>query len=328
MHSPSFRFIHTKEEVVDQAIIINVITSNTMQTTIGFIGLGRMGLNMAELAQERGLTLVAYNRSEEPRKEAEALGIKTVASIAEMIDALPSPKVVWLMVTSSAVDTVLEEVTSLLKEGDTVVDGGNSFYLDSLRRHKALEEKGLHFLDCGTSGGMTGARHGASIMVGGTQEVFGANEHLFKAFATEGGYARVGGPGAGHFVKMIHNGIEYGMMGALAEGFSILHDHEDTLGIDIVQVLKPYTHESIIAGKLTNWLSDAYTQGQVEAIEGVVPRGETESEMEHIITLGEAKVLEAALHQRKSTREKPSYLGRLVAAMRNQFGGHKVVTKE
>jgi 6-phosphogluconate dehydrogenase len=127
---------------------------------------------------------------------------------------------------------------------------------------------------------------------------------------------------------MIHNGIEYGMMGALAEGFSILHDHEDKLGVDLTEVLKPYTHESIIAGKLTTWLEDAYAQGQIDAIEGVVPKGETESEMEHIITLGEAKVLEAALYQRKATREKPSYLGKLVAAMRNQFGGHKVVAKD
>jgi 6-phosphogluconate dehydrogenase len=165
-------------------------------------------------------------------------------------------------------------------------------------------------------------------MVGGEEKVFKTHEHLFKAFATDGGYARVGGPGAGHFVKMIHNGIEYGMMGALAEGFSILHDHEEKLGINITEVLKPYTHESIIAGKLTNWLADAYTQGQIEAIEGTVPRGETESEMEHITTLGETKVLEAALAQRKETREKPSYLGKLVAAMRNQFGGHKVIVKE
>jgi 6-phosphogluconate dehydrogenase len=299
-----------------------------MQTTIGFVGLGRMGLNMAALAEERGLTLVAYNRSEEPRKEAEALGIQTVSSIVQMVEALPSPKVVWLMVTSGAVDTVLDEITPHLQAGDTIIDGGNSFYLDSQRRHKSLAENELQFLDCGTSGGMTGARHGASIMVGGEQTVFDAHEHLFKAFATEGGYARVGGAGAGHFVKMIHNGIEYGMMGALAEGFSILHDHENKLGIDITQVLKPYTHESIIAGKLTNWLSDAYSQGQVDAIEGIVPKGETESEMEHITTLGETKVLEAALAQRKQTREKPSYLGKLVAAMRNQFGGHKVVTKE
>jgi 6-phosphogluconate dehydrogenase len=297
-----------------------------MQTTIGFVGLGRMGLNMAALGKEKGLSLVAYNRSEEPRKEAEALGIGTVASLEAMMAALPSPKVIWLMVTSSAVDTVLEELVPLLQKGDTVIDGGNSFYLDSLVRHKALKEKGLNFLDCGTSGGMDGARHGASIMVGGDVEVFTTHEHLFRAFATEGGYARVGAAGAGHFVKMIHNGIEYGMMGALAEGFSILHDHEEKLGINIAEVLKPYTHESIIDGKLVHWLKDAYEEGQVATIEGIVPRGETESEMEHITTLGDTKVLTAALTQRKETREKPSYLGKLVAAMRNQFGGHKVIT--
>jgi 6-phosphogluconate dehydrogenase len=299
-----------------------------MQTTIGFVGLGRMGLNMATLGRERGLSLIVYNRSEEPRAQAAALGIETVDSLAHMVEKLPSPKVVWLMVTSAAVDSVLADIVPLLAAGDTVIDGGNSFYLDSLRRHQELNAHGLNFLDCGTSGGMMGARHGASIMVGGHEAVYKNHEHLFKLFATEGGYARVGGPGAGHFVKMIHNGIEYGMMGALAEGFSVLRDHEETLGIDITQVLKPYTHESIIAGKLTSWLGDAYAQGQIDHIEGTVPKGETESEMEHITTLGDTKVLKAALEQRKETRQQPSYIGKLVAAMRNQFGGHSVITRE
>jgi 6-phosphogluconate dehydrogenase len=298
-----------------------------MNTQFGFVGLGRMGLSMALLATEKGYEVVAYNRSEEPRKEAEKLGLKTATSLQEMVLQLQSPRVVWLMVSSSAVDAVLAELTPLLQSGDTIIDGGNSFYQDSLRRHKELAEKSFDFLDCGTSGGTSGARHGASIMVGGSPEVFAVHEHLFKALATEDGYARVGGQGAGHFVKMIHNGIEYGMMGALAEGFSILHDHEEKMGIDIHEVLKPYTHESIIDGKLAHWLSDAYREGQIDAIKGEVPKGETEVEMEHITTLGETKVLEAALLQRKQTRENASYLGKLVAAMRNQFGGHKVIEK-
>ena len=296
-----------------------------MKKEIGFVGLGRMGLNMATLAFEKGYKVIAYNRSLEPREEASKVGIDTVASLQEMVSRLSAPKVVWLMVSSSAVDTMLEELIPLLEKGDTIIDGGNSFYQDSLRRHTLLEESGIQFLDCGTSGGTDGARHGASIMVGGKTEVFAQYEDIFKTLATTDGYARVGNAGAGHFVKMIHNGIEYGMMGALAEGFSILHDHETKLGVNISEVLKPYTHESIVAGKLVNWLKDAYQQGQIDVIKGEVPHGETESEMEHITTLGETRVLEAALAQRKKTRQEASYLGKLVAAMRNQFGGHKVI---
>jgi 6-phosphogluconate dehydrogenase len=299
-----------------------------MEKTLGFIGLGRMGLNMVTNLVEKDYRVVGYNRSEGPRLEAAAVGVETVASIAELVAALPTPRVVWLMVTSSVVDDVLAEVVPLLVPGDTVIDGGNSFYQDSLRRHKALAEKELHFLDCGTSGGLSGARNGASIMVGGKIEVFAKHEHIFAALAAKDGYALVGNEGAGHFVKMIHNGIEYGMMGAIAEGMTVLHEHEAKLGIDLAQVLKPYEHESIITSKLVTWLRQAYDEGQINTIIGEVPKGETEVEMEHITTLGEVKVLEAALGQRRATRVQTSYLGKLVAAMRNQFGGHAVIKQD
>jgi len=299
-----------------------------MHTELGFIGLGRMGLNMVTLLVEKGYRVVGYNRSEEPRKTAEAAGVAVVTSIDALIRTLPSPRVVWLMVPSSAVDAVLAELVPLLAPGDTIIDGGNSFYKDSLRRHRELKEKSLNFLDVGTSGGMEGARNGASIMIGGKAEVFAKHEHIFKALAAENGYARVGNEGAGHFVKMIHNGIEYGMMGAIAEGVTVLHEHEAEFGIDLTEVFKPYEHESIITSKLVSWLREAYEEGQIDAIKGEVPQGETESEMEHITTLGDVQVLTAALAQRKQTREQASYLGKLVAAMRNQFGGHKVIRKE
>jgi 6-phosphogluconate dehydrogenase len=299
-----------------------------MKKEIAFVGLGRMGLNMATHLVEEGYRVVGYNRSDAPRGEAEKVGIEMVTSLAELVSALPSPRVVWLMVTSNAVDAVLEELTPLLTPGDTIIDGGNSFYKDSTRRHAALKTKNLNFLDCGTSGGMTGARHGASIMVGGNEDVFHVHEHIFKALAAEDGYARVGNEGAGHFVKMVHNGIEYGMMGAIAEGITVLHEHEGEFGIDLRAVLKPYEHESIITSKLVSWLRIAYEEGQIDAIKGEVPQGETEFEMEHITTLGDVKVLEAALAQRKQTRVQESYLGKLVAAMRNQFGGHRVIVNE
>jgi 6-phosphogluconate dehydrogenase len=299
-----------------------------MEKELGFIGLGRMGLNMTTLLVEKGYRVIGYNQSEEPLQAAREAGITVVSSPRELIATLPSPRVVWLMVPSGAVDSVLEEITPLLEAGDTVIDGGNSFYQDSIRRHKELQESRIDFLDVGTSGGMQGARYGASIMIGGSTEVFSRHEHIFKALAAPMGYARVGNEGAGHFVKMVHNGIEYGMMGAIAEGMTILHEHEEMFGIDLKEVFKPYEHESIITSKLVSWLREAYEEGQIEAIKGEVPQGETEFEMEHITTLGDVKVLEAALAQRKQTRVSESYLGKLVAAMRNQFGGHKVLGKE
>jgi 6-phosphogluconate dehydrogenase len=299
-----------------------------LKKEIGFVGFGRMGLNMVINLVEHSYRVVGYNRSEEPRKEAASIGVEVVPSLKELVESLVTPRVVWLMVSSNAVDVVLDEVASYLSPGDTIIDGGNSFYKDSLRRHDVLKEKSINFLDCGTSGGMSGARAGASIMVGGLPEVFNEHEHIFKALAAKDGYARVGNAGAGHFVKMIHNGIEYGMMGAIAEGVAVLHEHEAEFGIDLNEVFKPYEHESIITSKLISWLVEAYKTGQIDAIEGVVPKGETEEEMEHIVTLGDVKVLEAALLQRKATRVQSSYLGKLVAAMRNQFGGHKVVLKE
>ncbi len=299
-----------------------------MKTTLGFIGLGRMGLNMATHLVEQEIAVVGYNRSDGPKAAAEAAGITVTSSLGELVAALPTPRTVWLMVPSQAVDGVLTELTSLVSPGDTIIDGGNSFYQDSLRRHAALKEKELHFLDVGTSGGIQGARYGASIMIGGDPAVFATQELIFHALAAPGGYARVGNAGAGHFVKMIHNGIEYGMMGAIAEGMTVLHEHEEQFGIDLMAVMKPYEHESIISSKLVSWLRQAYDEGQIELITGEVPKGETEFEMEHITTIGEVKVLAAALAQRKGTRVTPSYLGKLVAAMRNQFGGHKVITKE
>ncbi len=299
-----------------------------MQKEIGFIGLGRMGLNMTTLLVEKGYRVVGYNQTEDPRAEAEKAGIEVVDSQAQLVQALVGPRVIWLMVPSGVVDAVLDELVPQLSSGDTVIDGGNSFYQDSIRRHGALKEKDIHFLDCGTSGGMQGARNGASIMVGGNPEVFAIHEHIFAALAAKDGYALVGREGAGHFVKMVHNGIEYGMMGAIAEGMTVLHEQSDMFGIDLSAVLRPYEHESIISSKLVSWLREAYEQGQIDMIKGEVPHGETEFEMEHITTLGDVKVLEAALAQRKQTRAQPSYLGKLVAAMRNQFGGHKVINPE
>lgn len=299
----------------------------TIKKELGFIGLGRMGLNMATLLVEKGYRVVGVDPVVEAQERAREAGIEIAGSYEEMASMLEPDRVVWVMVPSTFVDSVLDQLIPHMQAADTIIDGGNSFYKDSLRRHKALKETALSFLDCGTSGGMEGARHGASIMVGGNADVFATHEHIFKALATPNGYARVGKEGAGHFVKMVHNGIEYGMMGAIAEGMNILHEHTDQFDINLMNVLRPYEHESIITSKLVTWLREAYEEGQIEEISGEVPPGETEKEMEHITTFGDTPVLCAALQQRTNSRTCATYVGKLIAAMRNQFGGHTVIKK-
>lgn len=306
----------------------NQLIAMTMKKELGFIGLGRMGLNMVTHLVEQEYRVVGVDPDEKAQEAARAAGVEVVESYEAMAATLGADRLVWVMVPSAFVDSVLDELIPHLASGDTIIDGGNSFYKDSLRRHEMLKEKDLSFLDVGTSGGMTGARHGASIMVGGETAVFATHEHVFRALAAPQGYALVGAAGAGHFVKMVHNGIEYGMMGAIAEGMTVLHEHEEQFGINLNEVLKPYEHESIISSKLVSWLREAFDEGQIELIAGEVPTGETESEMEHITTIGDVKVLQAALEQRKRTRDTPSYVGKLIAAMRNQFGGHTVIEKQ
>jgi len=293
--------------------------------TVGLVGLGRMGLNMAARLTEQGVAVVGVDAEVTARAAAADAGVRMVTSVQELVSILPQPRLVWLMVPSRYVDEVLQSLVPALTAGDVVIDGGNSFYKDSLRRHGELSACRLRFLDVGTSGGVSGARHGASIMVGGDVATFSLVEPVFAALAAPEGYARVGGPGAGHFVKMVHNGIEYGMMGAIAEGMGVLEQHAAQFDIDLRAVLGPYEHESIISSKLVTWLRQAYEEGQIDEIVGEVPRGETESEMEHITTLSEVPILEAALEQRRATRQQPSYVGKLIAAMRHQFGGHRVV---
>ncbi len=297
-----------------------------MNTDIGFVGLGRMGLPMTTLLVEKGFRVVGYDANTVTvDNSSNTTGITPAHTLAQLVAALAGPRVIWLMVPSTFVDAVLTELVPLLAPGDTVIDGGNSFYQDSLRRHAELKARDINFLDVGTSGGVGGARTGAALMIGGDITVYATHEHIFAALATPDSYARVGNAGAGHFVKMVHNGIEYGMMGAIAEGMNVLHEHSGVFGLDLEAVFRPYGHESIIESKLISWLEQAYATGQIDAITGEVPRGETESEMEHITTIGVVPILSAALLQRQATRTTPSYVGKLIAAMRNQFGGHATI---
>jgi len=185
---------------------------------LGYIGLGKMGYNMVELLLDRKHDVVVYNRSEEPVRKIAQRGARPAGSLKELVSALVPPRLVWIMVPYQAVDPVLKELMPLLAKGDTVIDGGNSPYKESIRRSKELEARGIDFLDAGVSGGPAGARSGACIMAGGRKEVFQKFEALFRDLSVPDGYGYMGRSGAGHFVKMVHNGIEYGMMQALAEG--------------------------------------------------------------------------------------------------------------
>lgn len=297
---------------------------------IGYIGLGKMGLGMVELLLEKGYEVVAYNRSPEPTKEAEGHGATGAYGLKELVAHLETPRTLWLMVPHQAVDAVLAELTPLLAGGDTVIDGGNSFFEESIRRHGELSAIGINFLDAGISGGPSGARNGACIMVGGQKEVAEKYTVLFTDLALPGGYAYVGDGGAGHFVKMVHNGIEYGMMQAIGEGFELMK--KSPFHVPLEAVANLYQHGSVIESRLVGWLLSGYkTYGvDLDAISGSIANsGEgawtVETAKKYNIPV---PVIEDSLQFRIDSQEKPSYTGQVVSVMRNQFGGHEVKKKE
>ena len=292
------------------------------EQTVGFIGLGRMGLAMTQRLHEQGIRVVATDVDAAARSAAATAGLTVAEDIAALVKELPQPSVIWVMVPSQFVQSVLDELTPQLAAESVIIDGGNSDYRDSLQRYQQLQTQGLHWLDCGTSGGVEGARNGASLMVGGESVVYRAVEWVFAALGTPEGYARVGGPSAGHFVKAVHNGIEYGMMGALAEGLALLEARQSEFGLDIPAIFGPYKHGSIISSRLLNWLVEGYREGLSDRVGGTVPVGETEHKMEHLVTLGDLPVLQAAIAQRRASREQPSRTGQHLSTMRYKFGGH------
>jgi len=294
---------------------------------IGFIGLGRMGSNMVLNLLDHKYEVVVYNRTQEKMAEVVKAGAIPSASIAELVKNLSDQsekKVVWLMVNAGdALDQVLADLVPQLQAGDIIIDGGNSYYKDSQRRYADLKKLGISFMDCGTSGGMGGARNGACLMIGGDKESFDYTQHFFKDLALPSGYAYLGDSGAGHYVKMVHNGIEYGMMSALGEGLETIK--ESGMNIDLKEVSKVYSHGSIIESKLMTWLDEAFNEeGYLDAVSGEVPKGETEEEMKKLNEASNMPSLTSALNVREQTRTRPSYAGKLISAMRNKFGGHKV----
>lgn len=296
---------------------------------LGYIGLGKMGLNMVERLLEQGYEVVANNRSAPAVAEAVSKGAIGALTIADTVEKLETPRLIWLMVPHQAVDGVLAELVPLLASGDTVIDGGNSFFEDSVRRHVELEAKQINFLDAGTSGGPNGARHGACIMIGGKKEVFDQYESLFKNLAVPNGYKYLGSGGAGHFIKMVHNGIEYGMMQAIAEGFAVIK--QSAFGVDLVSAADIYQHQSVIESRLVGWLKsglEKYGENLTDISGKINHSGEGLWTVETAKKLNvPVPIIEASLQFRVDSQTNPSFTGQAVSVMRNQFGGHEV-TKE
>ena len=296
---------------------------------LAMIGLGRMGANMAERLVRGGHTVRGYDPGEAARQQAEVRGIVPHANLQNAVAALPTPRVVWLMVPAGqVVDDTLAQLRPLLSGGDIVIDGGNSNYKDTQRRGAQLAEAGIHYIDCGTSGGVWGLAEGYSLMIGGDA---GAVARLQPVFATlaptpQTGWGHVGPSGAGHFAKMIHNGIEYGMMQAYAEGFAILK-HKQAMDFDLGALAEIWRHGSVVRSWLLDLTADALKKNP--QMDGIAPyvadSGEGRWTVAEAIDLNvSAPVITLSLLERLRSRDDDSYADKLLAAMRNEFGGHAV----
>ncbi len=300
---------------------------------IAMIGLGKMGGAMAQRLLKGGQRVVGLDQSAEiTRKLAAEYGLTAAYSMAEAVAALPSPRIFWLMVPAgAATESVVNELAGLLDAGDVIIDGGNTYYKDDLRRAKALKRKGIHYVDVGTSGGVWGLTEGYSLMIGGQIEVVESLRRIFQRLAPgpERGWGRVGPVGAGHFVKMIHNGIEYGLMQAYAEGFEIMHAKKE-FDLDLEQVAQIWRYGSVVRSWLLDLTAEALSKDQdLSKIKGWVDdSGEGRWTVAEAIELDvPAPIINLSLQQRLISRQTESYAAKLLAAMRNEFGGHAVRTK-
>jgi 6-phosphogluconate dehydrogenase len=296
---------------------------------IGMIGLGRMGANMAERLVRAGHEVMGYDRSLGAMTAAEGAGIDSVDSLERLVAALDAPRVVWIMVPAGdPVDMTIGALKPLLSEGDIVIDGGNSYYGDTARRAADLAESGLRMVDVGTSGGVWGLDEGYALMIGGDAGTVEYLSPIFEALAPapDRGWGHVGPSGAGHFVKMVHNGIEYGLMQAYAEGFSILK-HKEELGLDLHQIAEIWRYGSVVRSWLLDLTAIALKADSnlTDISPWVSDSGEGRWTVQEAIDLDvPAPVITLALIQRLRSRDDESYADRLLAAMREQFGGHAV----
>jgi 6-phosphogluconate dehydrogenase len=297
---------------------------------LGMIGLGKMGANMTERLLKSGHHLVVYDRDPHPVKAVAALGAMPSESIDDLVNKLGVPRAVWVMVPAGEpTESVVSTLADMLSPEDTVIDGGNSNYKDTLRRAASLRERELHFVDVGTSGGVWGLAEGYSLMVGGEREVVDRLRPIFETLAPgpNKGWGHVGPSGAGHFVKMVHNGIEYGLMQAYAEGFEILKVKEQ-FDLDLHQIAQIWRYGSVVRSWLLDLTAAALGEDQdLEDIKGwVADSGEGRWTVAEAIDQNvPAPVITLSLLMRLVSRQDTSYAAKLLAAMRNQFGGHAVL---
>ena len=293
---------------------------------IAIAGLGRMGMNMARRLLRGGHEVVAWNRSPGKVEEIAAEGATPAFSLREMVSLLSPPRAVWLMLPAgTVVDDTVGELMDLLSPGDCIIEGGNSFYRDDLRRAELLASRGIRYLDVGVSGGIWGLTEGYCLMVGGAREEYERLEPLFRTLAPENGVLHCGETGAGHFVKMVHNGIEYGMMAAYGEGFSIIKASPYGDGLDLAEVSHLWNRGSVVRSWLLELAEAAFREDPgLEAIKGYVEdSGEGRWTVQQAIDTGvPAPVIAASLFQRFRSRMEDSFGDKVLAALRYQFGGH------
>ncbi len=297
---------------------------------IAMVGLGKMGGNMARRLSKGGHRVVGFNRSRAVTDQLAAeVGVVPAYTLPEVVDKLPAPRVCWIMIPAgTATEEALNELAGLLSPGDILIDGGNTNYKDDIRRAETLKAKGLHYVDVGTSGGIWGLTEGYSMMVGGDQGVVESLRSIFETLAPapDKGWGYVGPHGAGHYVKMVHNGIEYGMMQAYAEGFEIMKAKKE-FGLNLSQVSRIWQHGSVVRSWLLDLTADALTDDpELSGIKAWVPdSGEGRWTVFDSIDLDvPAPVITLSLMMRFVSRQDESYAAKLLAAMRNKFGGHAV----
>jgi 6-phosphogluconate dehydrogenase len=296
---------------------------------IAMIGLGRMGANMAQRLVRGGHRVVGFDPAEAARKLLEEKGAETAASLEAMVQKLKAPRVVWLMVPAGAItDSTITNLIPLLAAGDTIIDGGNSNYRDTQRRAATLSQKQIQYVDSGTSGGIWGLTEGYSLMIGGDKATVQRLSPIFETLAPakDQGWGHVGPVGSGHYTKMVHNGIEYGLMQAYAEGFSILK-HKTEFNLDLHQVAEIWRTGSVVRSWLLDLTADALSKNPT--MQGIAPyvadSGEGRWTVTDAIELGvSAPVITLSLLERLRSRDNDSFTDKLLAAMRNQFGGHEI----
>ena len=296
---------------------------------LGMIGLGRMGANMAQRLARGGHQVTGFDPRPEARSAVESHGAASAASLQALVDALAPPRTLWMMVPAGSItDGTVDALMGMLSSGDTLVDGGNSNYKDTLRRAKESAARGIAYVDCGTSGGVWGLEEGYSMMIGGDEAAVERLRPVFETLAParDKGWGRVGPVGAGHFTKMVHNGIEYGLMQAYAEGFSVL-EHKKEFGLDLHAIAGIWRYGSVVRSWLLDLTADALSKNPT--MEGIAPwvadSGEGRWTVAEAIDLDvPAPVITASLIERLRSRDTDSFADRLLAALRNEFGGHAV----